>query len=263
MKKLYQIASICIVLILVFIITIAIFNNQTSNELAPTYTYQVIKTYPHDVNAFTEGLVFDGGFLYESTGLNGSSTIRRVELDTGNVLKIRSLRDLYFGEGAAIIDNKIIQLTWKSHVGFVYDKQSFEVISEFSYPTEGWGLTYDGSKLIMSDGSSKLYFLNPDTFERIGEITVFDNQPISLLNELEYIKGKIYANIFGQDRIAIIDPKSGKVEAWIHLSDLPHPNDSNINKVLNGIAYDPIGDRIFVTGKMWPTIFEIQIFPNN
>ncbi len=257
MKKTYPILILITVSILVLTVTYILITRQAATT-APTYGYEIVNTYPHDTGAFTEGLVYDGGYLYESTGLYGSSTLRRVDLETGTVLKSLALPNQYFGEGLAVIGDEIIQLTWRSNVGFVYNKESFALIREFTYPSEGWGLTYDGSRLIMSDGSSNLYFLDPTTFARLGQITVFDMNPVSNLNELEYIKGKVYANVFGEDKIAVIDPKTGKVEAWIDLSSLPGPK-SIPDDVLNGIAYDSVSDRLFVTGKMWPNLYEIKL----
>jgi glutamine cyclotransferase len=227
----------------------------------PVYTYKVVSTYPHDRNAYTQGLVFDGGFLYEGTGLRGQSTLRCVELETGTVLKSRALSPQYFGEGVTICGNHIIQLTWQSQVGFVYDKDSLELRREFSYLTEGWGITYDGQRLIMSDGSARLYFLDPESFQVTGSIEVQDNgQPVSRLNELEYIRGEIYANVYLTDRIVRIAPETGKVTGWIELAGLLPPEDrTEPVDVLNGIAYDEANDRLFVTGKLWPKLFEIEL----
>ncbi len=224
------------------------------------YTYRIINTYPHDPNAFTQGLVFEDGFLYEGTGLHRRSTLRKVDMETGNILKINELPDQYFGEGITIYEDKIIQLTWQSHIGFVYDKESFELLKEFTYPTEGWGITHDGAQLIMSDGSATLYFLDPETFEEINQINVHTDQGVvTRLNELEYIKGEIYANIWQTDRIARISPQTGEVTGWILLEGLLEPEDYNRADVLNGIAYDEEKDRLFVTGKLWPTLFEIEL----
>jgi glutamine cyclotransferase len=226
------------------------------------YTYSVVNTYAHDSNAFTEGLIFDNGFLYESTGLNGNSTLRRVDLATGNVLQLCSLPDQYFGEGITLVGDKIIQLTWQSHVGFVYDKYTFELLQNFSYPTEGWGITYDGSQLIMSDGTANLSFLDPVTFQKTGQVQVHDaNGPVGMLNELEYINGKVYANIWLENKIAVINPQTGQVEAWIDLSGIIDQQNLDGNSVLNGIAYDANTGRLFVTGKMWPQLFEIKLVP--
>ena len=227
------------------------------------YGYEIINIYPHDISAFTQGLVFDGGVMYESTGITGRSTVRKVDLKTGKVLESIEVPARHFGEGIAIVGNRIIHLTWRSGKGFVYNKNTFEILTTFSYPTEGWGITYDGRNLIMSDGSSKLYFLDPVSFEQIGILNVYaEDGPVSKLNELEYVEGEIFANQWGSDRIARIDPKSGRVTGWIELSGLLTDEDKkNKVDVLNGIAYDPREDRLFVTGKLWPKIFEIKPVP--
>lgn len=225
--------------------------------------YIIVNSYYHDENAYTQGLVYEDGSLYESTGLYGHSTLRRVNLETGEVLQLYSLPDGYFGEGIAIVGNKIIQLTWLENRGFVYDKHSFELVQEFSYPTEGWGITYDGNQLIMSDGTANLYFLDPQTFERVGQVEVHETAPVTQINELEYIKGKVYANIWREEKIAIINPQTGEVEGWIDLSGIQNVENQNSDKVLNGIAYDVEDDRLFVTGKMWPHVFEIKVNPSD
>ncbi len=233
---------------------------------APVYTYKVLNVYPHDADDFTEGLVYHNGFLYESSGLYGNSSLRRVDLDTGQVLQIYNLSSEYFGEGITIVNNTIIQLTWQNNTGFVYDLASFRFLQNFSYPTEGWGLTNDGSQLIMSDGTANLYFLNPQTFQRTGEITVHDGAtPIVNLNSLDYINGSIFANVWLTNRIAIINPGTGQVTAWIDLTGIENMTGCHCdvgNDVLNGIAYDAQSNRLFVTGKMWPNLFEIQIVPS-
>lgn len=226
------------------------------------YTYSIVHTYPHDPNAFTEGLVYANGFLYESTGLNGDSSLRRVDLTTGNVLQQYNVSAQYFGEGITIVNNTIIQLTWESNIGFIYDKTTFALLSNFSYPTEGWGLTYNGSQLIMSDGSNHLYFLDPTTFQRTGEVQVHDGSTnVVNINELEYVNGEVYANIWETNTIAIINPQTGQVVAWIDLTGLPSENNSDPNAVLNGIAYDPNNNRLFVTGKDWPSLYQITLVP--
>ena len=229
------------------------------------YTYEVINTYPHDRNAFTQGLVYEDGVLYEGTGLKGRSSLREVELETGGVLQKLDLAEQYFGEGITIWGDGIIQLTWQSHVGFVYDKDSFELLHEFSYPTEGWGITHDGKRLIMSDGTSTLHFLDPETLEEIGSIQVFDgNGPVVRLNELEYINGEVYANIWQTDLITRIELDTGRVTGWIDLTGLLSTEDLTQSvDVLNGIAYDAEHDRLFVTGKLWPKLFEIKLIPQN
>lgn len=229
----------------------------------PIYGYQVVNTYPHDPEAFTQGLVYEAGAFYEGTGLrNGRSSLRKVALETGKILQQINLADRYFGEGIVVWESRIIQLTWQSEIGFVYDKESFERLAEFSYPTEGWGITHDGEQLIMSDGSSTLYFWDADTLTETGRISVYDDRgPVVRLNELEYIKGEIYANVWQTDRIARINPETGAVVGWLDLSGLLQlPADYNRRvDVLNGIAYDAATDRLFVTGKLWPTLFEIDL----
>jgi glutaminyl-peptide cyclotransferase len=234
---------------------------QLSSPPVREYTYRVIKVYPHDTSAFTEGLVFDSGTLYEGTGRYGSSSLRKVDLTTGAVLQNKNLASQYFGEGITVFKNNIIQLTWKSDLGFVYDKDSFNIIRQFSYPHEGWGITQDGERLIMSDGSSTLHFLNPDTFESIGVVKVEDSvEPVTQLNELEYIQGVVYANVWQTDRIVMINPENGEVTGWIDLSGLLQTqNYTGQTDVLNGIAYDSQLDRLFVTGKLWPYLFEIKL----
>jgi len=233
----------------------------TTSNITPVYSYNVVNTYPHDRSAFTQGLVFEDGVLYEGTGLNGRSTLRRVELETGEVLQIHELPAQFFGEGVTVYGNDIIQLTWQSHVGFVYDRDSFELLQEFNYSTQGWGITHDGERLIMSDGTATLYFLDPETFEEIGRVGVYDNDgSVNRLNELEYVQGEIYANVWQTNRIARIDPQMGQVVGWIELKGLLTPEDrSEPVDVLNGIAYDAENARLFVTGKLWPKLFEIEL----
>jgi len=206
-------------------------------------------------------LVFEDGVLYEGTGLNGHSTLRRVELETGEVLQIHELPAQFFGEGVTVYENDIIQLTWQSHVGFVYDRDSFELLQEFNYSTQGWGITHDGERLIMSDGTATLYFLDPETFEEIGRVGVYDNDgSVNRLNELEYVQGEIYANVWQTNCIARIDPQTGQVVGWIELKGLLTPEDRGEPvDVLNGIAYDAENARLFVTGKLWPKLFEIEL----
>lgn len=229
--------------------------------VVPIDGYKVIKMYPHDPNAFTQGLVFENGVLYEGTGLRGQSTLRRVELETGAILQMRELPPHIFGEGVTIYKNKIIQLSWHSNVGFVYDKDTFELLDEFHYQIEGWGITHDGKHLIISDGTSRLYLFDPETFENIGFIEVYDDAgPVTELNELEYVKGEIYANIWETDYIARIAPQTGRVIGLIGLKGLLNrENRTERVDVLNGIAYDARNDRLFVTGKLWPKLFEIEL----
>ena len=232
-----------------------------TSEAVPVYGYKVIHTYPHDHNAFTQGLAFDNGYLYEGTGLYGHSTLRRVELTTGEILQILELPSRFFGEGVVIYKNRIIQLTWRSNLGFVYDKNGFDLLQTFNYPYDGWGITHDGQCLIMSDGTATLHYLEPGTFAEIGSIEVRDdNGPVDRLNELEYVNGEIYANIWPTDCIVIISPDSGRVIRRIELKGLLTSEDRNKQVgVLNGIAYDVKGDRLFVTGKLWPKVFEIVL----
>jgi glutamine cyclotransferase len=227
----------------------------------PVYGYQIVHAFPHDPAAFTEGLIFDSGFLYESTGLEGRATLRKTELETGRVLQIHELSATEFGEGLTEFGDKLIQLTWKSHQGYVYNKSTFRLLREFSYPTEGWGLTQDGKELIMSDGTATLYFLNPDSFQRTHQIEVSDvSGPVTQLNELEYVQGEVYANVWQTDRIVRIDPVTGRVLGWIDLTGLLSVQDRRTPvDVLNGIAYDAEHNRLFVTGKLWPKLFEIKL----
>ncbi len=206
-------------------------------------------------------MVFADGVLYEGTGLRGQSGLRKVDLKTGNILRVRQLSAHFFGEGITIYGNRVIQLTWRAKVGFVYDRQTFQLLDTFNYPTEGWGITHDGRSLIMSDGTSTLYFLDPQTFQEVDRLKVHTRDgPVSRLNELEYVQGEIYANVWKTDRIARISPESGEVVGWIDLEGLLRPEDRNSRiDVLNGIAYDVKNDRLFVTGKLWPKLFEIEL----
>ena len=237
----------------------------TPQGATPRYRYEVVKVFPHDPSAFTQGLLFDQGILYESTGLNGYSSIRRVDLESGKVLALVPLPETFFGEGIAIVDQKLYQLTWQEQTGFIYDKETFALQQQFSYPTQGWGITFDGKNLIMSDGTPRLYFWEPETLTQIGAIDVHDeNGPVAALNELEYIHGEIFANIWQTDQIARIDPTTGVVTGWIDLSGLLPPEDRTpTTDVLNGIAYLPEGNRLFVTGKRWPKLFEIRLLAEN
>jgi glutaminyl-peptide cyclotransferase len=230
----------------------------------PVYGYQVVRAYPHDPGAFTEGLFYLNGALYESTGLEGRSSIRKVTLATGKVLRQRAIDGKYFGEGIVAWKAKLVELTWQSHVGFTYDLATFAPRAQFHYPGEGWALTQDGQRLIMSDGTEQLRFLDPETLAETGRITVTaDGQPIVNLNELEYVKGEVLANIWQTATIARIDPKTGKVLGWIDLSGLVRAEAAKGRPidVLNGIAYDATHDRLFVTGKLWPDLYEIKLTP--
>lgn len=227
----------------------------------PVLGHRVVREFPHDPQAFTQGLFFHDGVLYESTGLRGESTLRRVALDTGEVLAERRLLPALFGEGAALVGDRIVQLTWKAGLGFVYDLASFRLLREFRYPGEGWGLTFDGERLVMSDGSDSLRFLDPETLREVRRLPVLaDGAPVRNLNELEWIEGEIWANLWTEDRIARIRPDTGEVTAFVDLSGiLPPASRLPESDVLNGIAWDPEGRRIFVTGKKWPTLFEIEL----
>lgn len=229
----------------------------------PLYTYRVVETFPHDAGAFTQGLQFDNGYLYEGTGLHGASALRRTRLETGEVLASVSLDRQYFGEGITIVNDRIVQLTWQSRTGFIYAKGTFEYLGDFSYTGEGWGITFDGEHLIMSDGTAALRFLDPETFAEIRRVTVFDDTGfVHFLNELEYIDGRVYANVWRSDRIARIDPETGEVVSWIDLTDLLSPEHrTGAEDVLNGIAYDAALDRLLVTGKRWPVVFHIDLVP--
>jgi glutaminyl-peptide cyclotransferase len=227
----------------------------------PLYTYEVKHVYPHDPAAFTQGLIFRDGVLWESTGLHGSSSLRKVELETGRVLKKVDVPQQYFAEGMTIFRNHVYQLTWQSQKGFIYDPESFQPQGEFAYTGEGWGLTHDADNLIMSDGTNRIRFIDPTTFETKRTISVVNNgQPLNELNELEYVKGEIYANIWQTDTLVRLDPQTGKILGLIDLSGLlPTTDRTPATDVLNGIAYDEANDRLFVTGKMWPKLFEIRV----
>lgn len=224
------------------------------------YGYQVVRSYPHDRTAFTQGLIVRDGAFYEGTGQNGQSALRKVKIENGEVLQHKALSPEYFGEGITEFKGSIYQLTWKTEVGFVYDAKTFERTRTWNYKGEGWGLTHDGTQLIMSDGSAFLRFLDPSTLKETSRITVRDgSRMVMSLNELEYIKGEIYANVWQTERIARIDPKTGRVTAWIDLAGILPAAERARTDVLNGIAYDEAGDRLFVTGKWWPRVFEIKL----
>ncbi len=230
---------------------------------APQYQVQIVSAYPHDPKAFTQGLLFAHGELYESTGQKGHSTLRRVEVETGRILAEHALDDRYFGEGLAMVDDRLIQLTWKSGTGFVYGRKSLKKLRSFRYSGEGWGLTYDGQRLIMSDGTAVLRFLNPDSFKQTGSLTVTHlGKPISQLNELEMVNGELWANLWRYNLILRINPENGHVTGVVDASSLrksltgPYKID-----VLNGIAYDAENKRLFLTGKWWPTLFQVKIQP--
>jgi glutamine cyclotransferase len=236
---------------------------RAAQGAAPVDTYRVINSYPHDPQAYTQGLIYRDGFLYESTGLQGRSSLRKVRLETGEVVQQRRVDQAHFAEGLADWKGQLVQLTWQSKVAFVYDLASFAPHRTFSYPGEGWGLTHDGIRFILSDGTEQLRFLDPETFREIGRVAVTDGgKPVRDLNELEYIHGEVYANVWHTDRIARISPKTGRVTRWIDLRGLMSAGYRlDPEAVLNGIAHDSAGDRLFVTGKLWPRLFEVQVDP--
>ena len=236
---------------------ITIFSNQTPEE----YTYKIKNVYKHDVHAYTQGLFWHNGFLYEATGLKGESTVRKVKLETGEVMQSFAIPKDVFGEGITLYNNKIIQISWQAGRGFVYDINTFKHLDEFSYAGEGWGITNDDKNLYMTDGSSKVKVLEPETYSVIKTFEVYDNKgPVKYLNELEYINGYIYANIYQYEKIVKFDPHTGKVAAYIDLSHILPMNDYKPDTdVLNGIAYDKKNKRLFVTGKLWPKLFEIEL----
>lgn len=236
-------------------------NEKPSNPLV--YTYEVVATYPHDPNAFTQGLQYRDGYLYESTGEQGNSSVRKVEIKTGKIIKKINLDESFFGEGLTILNDKIYQITWQNQKGFIYDLNSFNKTGEFTYSGEGWGLTNDGKQLILTDGTNLIKFLDPNTFQTVNSVSVVNNgQPVNQLNELEYIKGEIWSNIWHNDNIVRIDPATGKILGWVDLSRLrPRETLTDTEGVLNGIAYDEQSDRLFVTGKRWPKVFEIRLKP--
>jgi len=277
MKRTLGIAGIIAGILIV--ILLAISGISFSPQGPQVYRYQVVNVYPHDRFAFTEGLAYDQGVVYESTGLVGNSSIRTVNLTTGNVTMIRNLSGPYFGEGITVFGSNIVELTETSGMGFIFNRQTFTPKGSFDYQTEGWGIAWDGNDLIMSDGTSTLHFLNPVTFKEKKHIGVTSGGvPVTSLNELEVVNGDIYANIWPTDTIAIISPETGIVEGWVNLSGLLSPADrtnigySEIESLqgktsipfkqeacLNGIAYDATGKRLFVTGKLWPSLFEIRL----
>lgn len=232
-----------------------------SQKGVPTYGFEVVRSYPHDRAAFTQGLIVRNGFFYEGTGLLGRSSLRKVRIDNGEVVQHKPLDREYFGEGITEWKGSLLQLTWQSQIGFVYDMASFERTKTFAYKGEGWGITHDGQRLIMSDGTSELRFLDPATLAEVSRVTVRDGaRPVDRLNELEFVKGEIFANIWTTDRIARISPKDGRITGWIDLSGLMSPAErGTTDAILNGIAYDEAADRLFVTGKLWPRIFEIKL----
>jgi glutaminyl-peptide cyclotransferase len=238
-------------------------SNLTAQAATPVDTYRVVKAYPHDPAAYTQGLIYRDGFLYESTGLNGRSSLRKVKLETGEVLQQHRVDQVHFAEGLAEWKGQLIQLTWQSNIAFVYDINSFSPRKTLSYPGEGWGLTHDGKQFVFSDGTDQLRFLDSDTFREIRRVSVSDRGiRIRDLNELEYVRGEVYANVWHTDRIARISPQTGAVIRWIELKGLMSAGYRlDPEAVLNGIAHDVVHNRLFVTGKLWPRLFEIQVVP--
>lgn len=241
---------------------------KTSSNVVPTYGYEIVNTFKHDAKAFTQGLVFHEGFLYESTGQTGRSTLRKVELESGKVLQKYDLAPEIFGEGMTILNGKVYQLSWQNGLAWSYNLEDFKLIKEFRYAGEGWGLTHDGTNLIMSDSSHVLRVVNPENFETLRTIPVFRDNGIPLvkINELEWVKGEIWANVWHSEdiglpnHIARIDPNNGKILGWINLDGIsPEDTGRDGENVLNGIAYDEKTDRIFVTGKQWKRLFEIKL----
>ncbi|MCK5606391.1 glutaminyl-peptide cyclotransferase [Candidatus Pacearchaeota archaeon] len=266
MKRKCKVIEIIVLALLVCIITLSAqkisAGEQISDQAPPVYSYKIISKYNHDSNAFTQGLCFSDNLLYEGTGLYGNSRLTARTLD-GRILASEKLPNHLFGEGITVLGEKIIQLTWKSGIGFVYDQHNLRVEKFFRFSTEGWGITHDGKFLIMSNGSHTLFFIDPSTYKLHRQIIVRDNnKPVTLLNELEYIENEVWANIWKDSRIARINPETGKVVGWIDLSPMvaqyAPPGGDN---VLNGIAYDNEKKRIIVTGKRWPYLFEIQVIP--
>jgi glutamine cyclotransferase len=236
---------------------------QTSHKSAPEYAFEIVQTYPHDSSAFTQGLVYQNGYFYEGTGLRGQSSLRQVRIETGEIVRKTDLAPEYFGEGIAILGDKVFELTWQSHVGFVYALNDFRFLRQFSYSGEGWGLTTDGRELFMSDGTSEIRVLDPNTFAVKRRIKVRDGiTPVTQLNELEFVDGEIFANVWQSNRIARISPHTGEIVGWIDLTGLLSPIYRVAEGgVLNGIAYDAQKKRLFVTGKLWPKVFEIRLQP--
>lgn len=233
------------------------------NRRPDALSFRVVKAFAHDNRAYCQGLVFDDGFLYEGTGLRGQSTLRRVELESGQTKQVVTLDRRLFGEGITVMGDRIYQLTWQSEICIVYDKETLRKLGQFRYEGEGWGLTHDGTHLIMSDGSSALRFIDPRTFKEVRRVWVTSGgRAVPKLNELEYVEGQVLANLWKQDYIVRIDPRTGKINAWIDLRNLyPLRQRASREAVLNGIAYDAEGKRLFVTGKNWPKLYQIEIVP--
>lgn len=233
--------------------------NQPPQPVAPVATVNVIRSFPHDTSAYTQGLVLHGGVLYESTGRVGHSSLRKVELETGRVLQKVDVAEPHFAEGLALFGGRLYQLTWQDQAGFIYELDTFRQVGTFSYEGEGWGLTTDGHSLILSDGSNQLRFLDPNGYRELRVVNVMDGtEYVNDLNELEWVKGEVWANVWHTNRIARIDPQTGKVKGWVDMTGVMAPQ-PDPEAVLNGIAYDAEHDRLFVTGKLWPTLFEISV----
>jgi glutamine cyclotransferase len=251
------------ILVALSLLTISCGSGSASRitRTTPKYGYEVVHVYPHDRQAFTQGLVFQDGKLLESTGQEGRSSLRSVDLDSGQVLRKVDVARQYFAEGMTILNGKVYQLTWQNHLGFIYDYKTLQQIGQFNYEGEGWGLTNDGQSLILSDGTNRLRFLDPDSFRVTRTITVTaDGKPINQLNELEFVQGEIFANIWHDQRIANINPQTGAVTSWIDCTGLLSSGEATDHEaVLNGIALDESSGRLFVTGKLWPKLFEIKI----
>lgn len=263
---------VLVIIGLVLIFSLLRYSNASEEAPLPTATpidlgdyagYQIVNRFPHDADCYTQGLFYLDGYLYESCGLYGNSDLRKVNIEDGEILEQIELEAQYFAEGLTHLDGQLFQLTWQEGTAFVYGLEDFKPLGKFSYSTEGWGLTTDGSSLILSDGSNKLFWLDPDTGFSLNESHVtWKGQPIEYLNELEYFNGEIYANIYLSDQIARIDPETGDVLTMLDLSGLrPEENLEVQGEVLNGIAYDETSDRLFVTGKNWPWLYEIQLVP--
>jgi glutaminyl-peptide cyclotransferase len=245
-------------------VSVALWTQLATHGEPAQWAGKVVAAYPHDHTAFTQGLLIHDGVLYEGTGLYGRSSLRRVMLETGRVEELRELNAIYFGEGIAMLGGRLYQLTWRSRSGFIYDPGTFDVLGTFHYDGEGWGLTSDGRYLILSDGTATLRFIDPKTFEVVRRITaIADGKPVERINELEYVRGEIWANIWYQDRIVRLSPATGQVLGWIDLGGLYAGPERSSEDVLNGIAYDAAADRVFVTGKNWPQLYEIQTVPRD
>jgi glutaminyl-peptide cyclotransferase len=235
----------------------------TAADKTPEYGYTVVHVYPHDSTAFTQGLEYHGGFLYEGTGLNGRSSVRKVKLETGQVVERVEVDPFYFGEGITVLNQQIFELTWKTQTGFIYSLPTFRKTKTFNYPGEGWGLTNDGRNIYMSDGTDEIRVWDPVTLQEKRRIMVRDqNEPVMNLNELEWVRGEIYANVWLTEKVARISPMDGRVLGWIDLQGiLPKDDQKKDTDIVNGIAYDSLGKRLFVTGKLWPKLFEIKVVP--